>query len=165
MAPQMCIVAVNFIEVIDHIDWLYNELNIYGGDLNHLSTYGLIFLTYPILLIYQCGNKQVVIVTPQNVQFGDVSFFKEDSDEERSCSFSMVKLVLNERWCRNVASLTVPGGQEYHFPHFSSNFHHFFFTFPQTFLIFVLILALRVGDSPTRGSPGYVTAMVFYWYA
>ena len=41
MAPQMwkvpiSIVAVNHIEDIDHIDWLYNELNIYGEDLNHL---------------------------------------------------------------------------------------------------------------------------------
>ena len=36
MAPQswkvpISIVAVNRIEVIDHIDWLHNELNIYGG--------------------------------------------------------------------------------------------------------------------------------------
>ena len=42
MVPQrwkvpISIVAVNHIEVIDHIDWLHNELNIYGGDLNHLS--------------------------------------------------------------------------------------------------------------------------------
>ena len=27
---------------------------------------------------------------------------------------------------RAVASLTVPDGQEFHFPHFSSNFNHFF---------------------------------------
>ena len=31
------------------------------------------------------------------------------------------------------------------------------FIFPQIFLIFVLILALRVGDSPTREGPGYAT--------
>ena len=36
MAPQrwkvpISIVAVNHIEVIDQIDWLHNELNIYGG--------------------------------------------------------------------------------------------------------------------------------------
>ena len=30
---------------------------------------------------------------------------------------------------------------------------------PQTFLIFFLILALRVGDSPTREGPGYATAV------
>ena len=41
---------------------------------------------------------------------------------------------------RGVASLTVSGGHEFHFPHFSSNFHFFFLIFPQTFLIFVLIL-------------------------
>ena len=37
MAPEKCevpisIVAVNHIEVIDHINWLHNELNIYGGE-------------------------------------------------------------------------------------------------------------------------------------
>ena len=31
--------------------------------------------------------------------------------------------------CRAVASLTVPGGQEFHFPHFSSNFDQFFLFF------------------------------------
>ena len=40
---------------------------------------------------------------------------------------------------RAVASLTVPGGQEFHFPHFSSNFDKFFlfflklFSFPSSF--------------------------------
>ena len=60
---------------------------------------------------------------------------------------------------RAVASPTVPGGQEFHFPHFSSNFNQFliFFPFPQTFLIFFLILALRVGELPTREGPGYAT--------
>ena len=36
MTPQRCevpisIVAVNHIEVIDHIDWIHDVLNIYGG--------------------------------------------------------------------------------------------------------------------------------------
>ena len=54
---------------------------------------------------------------------------------------------------RAVASLTVPGGQEFHF-------HHFL---PQIwiklsyFLISFLMLALRVGKSPTREGPGYAT--------
>ena len=50
--PQRCevpisIVAVNRIEVIDHIVWFYNELNIYGGagDFSDLSSHALIFLT------------------------------------------------------------------------------------------------------------------------
>ena len=57
---------------------------------------------------------------------------------------------------RAVASLTVPGGQEFHFPHFFLKFRSIF---PQTLLIFFLILALRVGESPTREGPGYATVM------
>ena len=40
-----------------------------------------------------------------------------------------------------------PGGQEFHFPHFFLKFRS---SFPETFLIFFLILALREG-------PGYAT--------
>ena len=57
-----------------------------------------------------------------------------------------------------VASLTVPGGQEFHFPHFFLKFWSIFLIFPQTLLIFFLILAIQVGDSPTREGPGYATA-------
>ena len=59
---------------------------------------------------------------------------------------------------RAVANLTVPGGQEFHFPNFFPQISINFLTFPQTFLIFFLILALRVGESPTREGPGYATA-------
>ena len=62
--------------------------------------------------------------------------------------------------CRAVASLTVPGGQEFHFPHFFLKFQSIFPTFPQTLLIFFLILALRVSDSPTQEGPGYATGSV-----
>ena len=65
--------------------------------------------------------------------------------------------VLRNIVCRAVASLTVPGGQEFHFPHFFLKFRSIFVTFPRTFLIFFLILALRVGDSLTREGPGYAT--------
>ena len=51
---------------------------------------------------------------------------------------------------RAVDSLTVPGGREFHFPHSFLKFRSIFLIFPQIFLIFVLILALRVGHSPTR---------------
>ena len=52
MVPQRCkvpisIVAVNHIEVIGRIDWLHNELNIYGGGI--WTTYFLMrwfFLRY-----------------------------------------------------------------------------------------------------------------------
>ena len=64
-----------------------------------------------------------------------------------------------KNWTKNraVASLTVPGGQEFHFPHFFLKFWSLFLIFPQTFLIFFLILALRVGESPTQEGPGYAT--------
>ena len=58
---------------------------------------------------------------------------------------------------RAVASLTIAGGQKFHFPHFPSNFDQVFLLFPQIFLIFFLTLALRVGESPTREGPGYTT--------
>ena len=67
---------------------------------------------------------------------------------------------------RAIASLTVLSGQErgqeFHFPHFFLKFWTSFLIFPQTLLIFVLILVLRVGESPTRESPtregpGYAT--------
>ena len=59
---------------------------------------------------------------------------------------------------RTVASLAVPGGQEFQFPHSFLIFRSIFLIFPQIFLTLVLILALRVGDSPTRkGVPKYVT--------
>ena len=60
----------------------------------------------------------------------------------------MVHGQLCSEWSYVVASLTVPGGQGFHFPHFFPKFWSFFLIFPQTFLIFFLILALRVGDRP-----------------
>ena len=47
---------------------------------------------------------------------------------------------------RAVANLTVPGGQGFHFPHFFLKFRSIFLIFPQTLLIFFLILVLWVGD-------------------
>ena len=58
---------------------------------------------------------------------------------------------------RAVASLTVPGGQEFHFPHFFLKSRLSFLIFPQTFTHFFLILALWVGELPTREGPGYAT--------
>ena len=62
-------------------------------------------------------------------------------------------------WNRAVASLTVPGGQELHFPHFFLKFRSLFLILPQTFLIFFLILGLWVGESSTREGPGYATEL------
>ena len=47
---------------------------------------------------------------------------------------------------RTVASLKVLGGQEFHFPHFFLKFRSISLIFPQTLLIFFLILGLWVGD-------------------
>ena len=58
---------------------------------------------------------------------------------------------------RAAANLTVPGEQDFHFPHFSSNFDKFYFFFPQNILILFLILALWVGESLTREGSGYAT--------
>ena len=69
------------------------------------------------------------------------------------CKCMIVKLCV----IRAVASLTVPGGQEFQFPPFFLKFQSIFLIFPQTLLIFFLILTLRVGDSPTREGPGYAT--------
>ena len=75
MAPQRCkvpnsIVAVNHIEVIDHIDGLHNELAMsMAGDLNHLSPHA--DFSYLILFFIlqfdlpMCGNEQVVILHQQ----------------------------------------------------------------------------------------------------
>ena len=75
MAPQMCkvpisIVAVNRIEVIDHIDWLHNELNIYSEGFEPLisSCADLSYLIqffYPLIWFTKHENDQVVIVTPK----------------------------------------------------------------------------------------------------
>ena len=46
-----------------------------------------------------CGNEQVVIFATTNVQFENVSFFINVSDEDSSCSFNMVKLTVNQRCC------------------------------------------------------------------
>ena len=56
-----------------------------------------------------------------------------------------------------VASLTVPGGQELHFPHFFLKSRLSFLTFSQTLLIFFFFLAHQVGESPTREGPDYAT--------
>ena len=54
-----------------------------AGDLNHLSP--LADFSYVILFFYlpMCGNEQVVIFTPTNVQFENVSFFIKVSDKEK----------------------------------------------------------------------------------
>ena len=54
------------------------------------DTTALVFFFFFDLPI--CGNEQVIIVTPQNVQFEDVRFFKEVSDEEKFLLFQYGKI-------------------------------------------------------------------------
>ena len=68
--------------------------------MNHISPNALIFLTQSDSFdLPLCGNEQMVIVTPKNVQFEDVIFFIKASEKESSCSFNMVKLMVKGRWC------------------------------------------------------------------
>ena len=39
-----------------------------------------------------CGNEQVVILTPKNVQFQNVNFFLKVSDEEKFLLFQHVEI-------------------------------------------------------------------------
>ena len=100
MAPQrwkvpISIVAVNHIEAIDHIDWLHNELNIYGGGFEPLSPHAdfFFFFFYVILFFYSwisftnVQDEPVIIFIPTNVQFENVSFFIKASDEEKFLLF------------------------------------------------------------------------------
>ena len=115
---------------------------------NHRGGLGTVRGNHPTLAkltaIYMCRCKSPVHVTDN---------FTSIPAEGR---YSLV-IQLPTSKCRAVASLTVPGGKSSTFLIFSPNFDHFFLIFPQTFLIFFLILALRVGESPTREGPGYDT--------
>ena len=46
-----------------------------------------------------CGNEQVVIFTLTNVQFENASFFLKCQMKTKSCSYNMVKLMVNQRCC------------------------------------------------------------------
>ena len=72
---------------------------------------------------------------------------------------ALVTWLMQCAYIRAVASLTVPGGHELHFPNFFLKFRSVLLIFPQTLLIFFLILVLRVGDSPTWEGPGYATGL------
>ena len=61
---------------------------------------------------------------------------------------------------RAVASLTVPGEQEFEFPNFSSNFDQFFLFFAQTWLIFFLILALGGGRDVAHPTKALATPLI-----
>ena len=58
---------------------------------------------------------------------------------------------------RAVASLSLPGGQVTNISPIFPHLPLFALILPQFFLIIVLILVLRVGESPTREGPGYAT--------
>ena len=118
MAPRrwkvpISIVAVNHIEVIDHIDWLHNELNIYGGGFEPLISSCWFFLRNPILLslIYQCAEMNRWLFYTKNVLFENVNFFIKVSDKEKFLLFqhgeSNSKSAMFSywyAWCKNADS-------------------------------------------------------------
>ena len=94
----MCEVPISIVAVnrIDHTNWLHNEFDIYGGDLNHLSPHTLFVLALSNSFdLPMCKNEWVVIPTLQNhknVQFEDLSIFKEASDKDKFSRFQHGKI-------------------------------------------------------------------------
>ena len=78
----------------------------------------------------------------------------------RRLGFEAAPYLVDSVRIRAVANLTVPGGQEFHFPYCFLKFRSIFLIFPQTLLIFFLILALRVGESNTREGPRPLVRML-----
>ena len=74
------------------------------------------------------------------------------SFSEKECHFQMDRYV-----DRAVASLTVPGGQEFHFPQFFLKFWSFFSYLSSNFTYFLPHFGPPGGESPTREGPGYAT--------
>ena len=121
MVPQRrkvpnSIVAVNHIEVIDHIDWLHNELNIYSGGFEPLISSCWFFLRNPILLffnlIYQCAEmNKWLFLHQQMCNLKNVSFFLKVSDEEKFLLFQYFEINSKSAmlsywyaWCKNADS-------------------------------------------------------------
>ena len=61
---------------------------------------------------------------------------------------------------KDVVSLTVSGGQEFHLLHFSRFSITFFFLFYLKRSIFLSLFSLRMSESPNRKGPGYATASI-----
>ena len=104
------------------------------------------------------ATKRNTFFSPTRCQSNSCFPFRTEHAEASLFRTNVRKIILDWRTVRAVASLTVPGGQEFHFPHFFPKFRSILLIFPQTFFIFFLILVLRVGESPTREGPGYATA-------
>ena len=116
MVPQrwkvpFSIFAVNDIEVIDHIDWLHNELNIYGGGFEPLISLCWFFLRNPILLflnlIYQCAEMNRWLFLYQNVQFENVRFFIKVSGEEKFLLFQHDEINRKNQRCCLIGMLDI----------------------------------------------------------
>ena len=115
MAPQrwkvpISIIAVNHIEAIDHIDWLHNELDIFGGGFEPLISSCKFLLRNAILLflnlIYHCAEmNRWLIFTPKmcNLKY---SFFIKVSDEEKFLLFQHGENI-NPNWAILVCKWSV----------------------------------------------------------
>ena len=109
MAPQrwkvpISIVAVNHIEVIDHIEWLHNELAIsIAEDLNHLSSHAdfsyVILFFYSLIWFANVRKWTGGYFIQANEQFENFSFFIKVSDEEKFLFFQYGEITVNQRCC------------------------------------------------------------------
>ena len=113
---------------------------------SHITQYSCGYCKFEYLLIVR-GTQQLSIKGGAGLFLGQwvIPIKKETSP------------TLNRDRGRAIASLTVPSGQEFQFPHFFLKFRSTFLSFPQTSVFFFLSLAFRVGESPTREGPGYAT--------
>ena len=128
----------------------------------------MIFKVYgPFLYFWFCFSEGKESESTQTLRFflgflhtvviGSMEFSRRHHRDASVLCF-ILWLNLGKLWSglwyslRAVASLTVPGGQEFQFPNFSSKspWRSIFLISPQTLFIFFLILTLRVGESPTR---------------
>ena len=138
---------------------------------NEQKTGLFFFVTF---FFFTFWNHQILFWVYQNANFywkkafhAGKSYFFAPSKKYSSYATALPQLHLQKGggWgkTRAVASLTVPGGQEFHFPLFFLKFWTIYLIFPQTLLIFFLILVLLVGGSPTREGPGHWGKHYFFF--
>ena len=81
-----------------------------------------------ILIVQSSTQSFIMILLGRNILI-NIIFIAVHRPMSTDASLSQQLCILR----RAVASLTVPGGQEFHFPHFSPNFDHFFLFFLKLF--------------------------------
>ena len=82
-------------------------------------------------------RKKLVFLRRPKVESSKVRFGPERTDTILLRKITTLSWPRKKLVTRAVASLAVPGGQEFHFPHFFLKFQSTFLIFPQTLLIFL----------------------------